>query len=328
MSPKLCTRRLLTSLVVAQLAIGGISIAHADPLKCQRAVASAYGNYRKARTKIIQKCQDAAVRSGVPASPTECPTTADDARLQALEQKLRTRIAARCGGADKICDGAGDEPLASIGWGSGVCPDLDAEGCTNAIATCDDVATCVVCIADESITKANGIAYDQLVAGEFATGSDLNDCQRALGKETVRYFQTRAKQLDKCWDQVIKGTAGYTDPPGCPATDANLLLKLDAAEKKKIAKICAACGAGGDADEDGQCDAPGAAFTAAQIGFEPDCPDRVVPSSGRVCDHPGVATLAEVIDCVDCVGEFVSDCGGSAAAPGVTAYLAGCTGAP
>lgn len=317
-------------LLIVAIAIAGMALpavapdARADPLKCQRTIQSAHRKYLKSRTRIVQKCQDSSVRKATPPSPTSCPITADDDRLLALELKLRARIAAKCGGSDGICNGVGDEPLASIGWDIGACPDLNGEGCTNAIATCDDVATCLACIADEAVTNGNGIAYDQLDGTEFATGSESNSCQRALGKETVKYFQARGKFLGKCWDKVLKGVDGYTDPPGCPLTDTKIIEKLDRAERKKVDKICKACGAGGDADQDGQCDDPGAAFTALEIGFEPDCPDLVVPSSKQVCLHADVSTLADVIDCVGCVTDFVADCGGAASVPGATTYPSEC----
>lgn len=318
-----------TSLVLCLLLAQAVAPpARADALKCQTTINKEYGKYLKIRAKTVQKCQDSAVRNASPASPTDCPTTEDDAKLAALEQKLRDRIAARCGGEDGVCDGSGDEDLAAIGWNLGTCPDLNAEGCTNPIVTCDDIATCVACIADEAVSNAGGIAYDQLDELEFATGSGLNGCQRTLGKETGRYFQIRARLLAKCWGKVAKGVAGYTDPPGCPATDAKLVARLERAERKKTAKICRACGATGDADQDGLCDDPGSGFTAAEIGFEPDCPDLVVPSSARACDQPGVTTLDEIIGCVGCVGEFMSDCGGEAVVPASTAHSPACNGGP
>ncbi len=299
-------------------------------LKCERAVATAFVEYAKARTKIVAKCQDASVASGDPASPTSCPTTGDDAKLQTLEAKLRTQIAAKCGGANKTCSAAdvdadADEPLAAIGWDVGVCPAFGSEGCVNPIADCDDVATCVACIAREEVASGTGIAYHQLVDTEFATGSAKNLCQRALGKETVKYLATRDKLLAKCWDAVTKGSAGYTDPPGCPATDPKLPAKLARAEQKKVNAICKACGAGGDADGDLACDA-GPGFDAATIGFEPDCPAVIVPSSMRACDQPGVTTLAQMITCVDCVAEYASDCGATAVRPGTTPYSVECPG--
>jgi hypothetical protein len=311
--------------LLAQTAVPAV---HADALKCQQTINSAYGKYLKGRTKIVQNCQDSSVRNASPSSPTDCPVTADDAKLLSLEQKLRSRIGSACGGSDKMCNGVDDELLTAIGWDLVSCPDLDFEGCTNLIVTCDDVATCVACIADEAGAKASGIAYDQLEAAQFDTGSDLNDCQRALGKETVKYFQTRAKLLGKCWSKVAKGSTGFDDPPGCPLTDTKLTAKLLRAEQRKIAKICRACGGVGDTDKDGQCDDLFSGFSAFDIGFEPDCPDSVVPSSGRICNHPVVETLAEVIDCVDCVAEFLADCGGEAVVPASTDYPPECTGGP
>ncbi len=323
------TRKGIVAAVVVCLVVGGSALAaRADADKCARGIASAQSKYLKSRGKIVLKCQDNAVKTGTPPSATSCPTTADDAKLLALELKLRAKIAVVCGGSDKTCDGIGDESLASIGWNIGSCPDIDAEGCTNVIANCDDVATCVACVADEALSNGAGIAYDQLDGGEFATGSAVNSCQRKLGKETGKYLSLRAKLLGKCWDKVLKGASGFTDPPGCPATDAKLVAKLAKLEQKMTHNICKACGGGGDTDKDGACDAPGGAFSAGIIGFEPDCHNLTVPSSGASCDHPVVTTLDEAVDCASCVVDFFSDCNAAAAVPGATSYPAGCSGAP
>ena len=59
--------------------------------------------------------------------------------INAAAQKLKDKIAKKCGGANKTCNAGdtgadADAPLADIGWGIGNCPGLSGHGCTNAIA--------------------------------------------------------------------------------------------------------------------------------------------------------------------------------------------------
>ena len=117
--------------------------------------------------------------------------------------------------------------------------------------------------------------------------------------------------------------SGFTSPPGCPDTDAKTAAKIAQAERKRIAAICKACGAGGDEDANGLCDLPGGAFTPAAIGFEPDCPDMTVPDAATSC----VATITDLgalIACVDCVTEFAVDCSTDLAVPSKLPYPAEC----
>ena len=90
-----------------------------------------------------------------------------------------------------MCNGVDDELLTAIGWDIASCPDLDLEGCTNLIVTCDDVATCVACIADEAGAKASGIAYDQnldVTVGIIVEGLTLNGKDGAVCFQQVRAF--------------------------------------------------------------------------------------------------------------------------------------------
>lgn len=300
----------------------------ASALRCQQTIGKELAKFVKTKSTILKSCKENAVKRGVPPDPVDCPLTAQDDKINAAEQKMRDKIAVACGGANRLCNAAdagadADEPLAAIGWDVGACPDLRAHGCANAIADCGDVGTCVACIGHEAVNQANELSYDLLVAGEFATGSPVNACQVAIGKAMTKFLQAKAKLLQGCWANVLAGKSGFTAPPGCPATDATTVAKIAQAEQKKIAAICKACGAGGDADGDGQCDVPGGAFTPAAIGFEPDCPDMVVPSTGTPCSNP-VGTLGDLIACVDCVTEFATDCAAALVAPAATPYAPQC----
>lgn len=307
------------------------AVAHADAtsaLRCQQTINKELAKFVKTKSAILKSCKEGAVKRGVPASPVLCPLTPQDDKINAAEQKLKYKIAVSCGGANKLCNAAdvgaaADEPLAAIGWSIGACPDLRGQGCTNAINDCNDIGICTACIGHEAVNQANELYYDLLAPGEFATGSAVNKCQIAIGKATTTFLQAKSKLLQGCWTNVLAGRLGFTAPPGCPDTDAKTIAKLAQAEQKKVAAICKACGAGGDADEDGQCDLPAQGFSPAAIGFEPDCPSMIVPSSGAACNAV-VDSLGALIACVDCVTEFTMDCATALAVPNATAYPAEC----
>lgn len=311
------------------------STAHADAasaLRCRQAISREIAKFVKTKSGILKQCKQSAVQRGAPASPVECPLTAQDDRINAAAQKLKDGIAAACGGKNRLCNVAdvganADEPLVDIGWDIGACPDLGGQGCTNPIADCNDIGTCAACIAHQAVDRASELSYDLLVASEFGTRSPVNKCQVAIGKAATAFLQAKSSLLQACWNKVLTGKDGFTSPPGCPATDAMTLAKLAKAEQKKIADICKACGAGGDADRDGVCDAPAGAFAPAAIGFEPDCPDATVPGSGISCVAP-VNDLASLIACVDCVTEFEVDCVTDLGVPSQTTYPAECTAVP
>ena len=82
----------------------------ADPLRCQRTINTAFARFINTKARIVKKCKDGAVRKGVPASPVDCPLTAQDEKINAAAQKMRDKIAKDCGGAHKLilthCDQA------------------------------------------------------------------------------------------------------------------------------------------------------------------------------------------------------------------------------
>jgi hypothetical protein len=327
-------RRVAAVGIAGLVLVAGRVPAHADAVsaaRCQQTINKELAKFVKTKSTILRVCKEGAVRKGVPAEPVDCPLTAQDDKINAAEDRLLAKIAAACGGANGVCNAAdagadADEPLAAIGWDVGTCPDLNGHGCTNAIADCNDVGTCVACIGHQAVNRQNELAYDLLTAAEFATGSAVNACQVAIGKATTKYLQAKSKALQSCWAKVVGAKPGFTMPPGCPETDAKTAAAIAKAEQKKIAAICKGCGAGGDRDADGLCDlAP--AFGAAAIGFEPDCPDVTVPGSPTTC-FTTVTTLGDLIACMDCVSDFAVDCAGAIPAPATFAYPPECSLAP
>ncbi len=306
--------------------VGTVRADAESALRCQQTINKALAKFVKTKSSILKSCKESSVKKGDPATPVDCPLTAQDDKINDAAQKLKDKIAGACGGKNKVCNVAdvgadADEPLADIGWDLGACPDFRGHGCTNAIADCNDVGTCAACIGHDAVNLPNEHYYDLLNPAEFTTGSDVNKCQIAIGKAGTKFLQTKSKLLRSCWTNVLAGKTGFIAP--CPTTDAKTISKLAQAEQKKVAAICKACGAGGDDDENGACDLPGSAFTPAQIGFEPTCPDLTVPSTGAPCVS-NVTSLAALITCVDCVTDFAIDCAADIAVPAVQSYPPGC----
>jgi hypothetical protein len=319
------------SLVALPPFVGTVCADAASALRCQQTINKELAKFIKIKSTTLRKCKESAVKNQVPASPVDCPLEAQDGKINAAAQKLKDKIAASCGGGNKLCNAAdtgadADEPLADIGWDVGVCPGLSGDACTGVpIEDCNDIGTCTACIAHDAVDRATELYYDLLVDTEFGSGSAVNKCQIAIGKETTKFLQAKSKLLRLCWARVLAGSPGFTSP--CPDTDAKTLAKLADAEAKKIAAICKACGAGGDDDADGACDAPAGAISPTAIGFEPDCPDVTVPGSPTTCVAT-VGDLAALIACVDCVTEFHVDCTSALAVPGQVSYPAECALVP
>jgi hypothetical protein len=336
---KLTSRYLVACLLSSIVLLPGASTVQADAasiLKCQRTINKELAKFVKTKSRILQKCKESAVKRLDPTSPVLCPLEAQDDKINVAAQRMQDKIAAVCGGANKICNALdvgenADEPLADIGWDIGTCPDLRGEGCTNAISDCSGIGICLACIGHDAVNQASELSYDLLTATEFGTGSDLNDCQVAIGKASVKYLQAKSTALKTCWDNVLRGKAGFNSPPGCPATDPSVpnktLEKLAKAEQKKIDTICTACGAGGDADKNNVCDDPLSAFSPSVIGFEPECPDATVPGAPASCKLT-IGTLADLITCVDCLTDFEVQCTTDIPVPTLTTYPAECSAVP
>jgi gluconolactonase len=295
----------------------------AEPGACRRAVAKAAATHSQARIAALARCEDRVTAGKLPAG-TDCeldPATA--ARLAVAANALRDTIADECGGADETCGAGGDDDaLAAIGWEAGSCPDLLDQGCANPIAHCGDVADCVACLAEAGSSDLSELFFGAL---DLATpaGSKLERCQRSIGKSAVKFFKSKAKHLQKCWDDVLRGAHAGPCPDGTTATT------IAKAEGRMIRSICRSCG-GGDGCDEAVGSVPGSGgdddFTASEIGFAAQCADVVVP--GGVSCQSAIASLADLTSCVGCASDFASACLGAAAVPAATSYPASCGGEP
>ncbi len=313
-----------TTLIVASLVASvvlGAGSAAADAEKCQRAIAKESAKFLAARSKSLQKCEDKKLTGSV--SPgTVCSSEPKTmAALAKSSSKAKSGITKACCGRDRTCGNADDESLAAIGWGgTPTCPNFEngqAGNCNNAITDPGGIADCVICIGSAATDQLTRLLYGEL---NQAANSTIKKCQRTIGKETVKFYQAKAKALRKCWDARITGKHGNDCPtPG----DGKASAAIAKAESKKVSRICRACGGsdrvcGGSPDMNPQSD----------IGFADTCTDLTVPNDGG--PHGGqacaaaVATMSDLVSCVDCVAEFKIDCVDDLTVPQFESYSANC----
>ncbi len=296
------------SVCVAILSLADVPVVRAEAVACKREIARAGAKLGRAEMRALQKCEDGIV-AGKHAGP--CPDAKASEQIAKAGAKTDSAIAKRCGGADGSCAASADnDPLATIGWDIGSCPNFEAGSCANAIAHCGDIATCLRCINDAAVEQAIDLYYDALAP---STDAAVKKCQRALGKETAKFFDAKRKALSKCEDVVLAGGTG-----ACP--DARAAASIAKAEAKKVAKICAACGG-----PDKACGGPDD-LTRAQIGFAATCPNLDPPGPAPACGG-AVSSLEDIVECVDCVTGFKADCVSAAGAPAAGAYPPECNGA-
>ncbi len=320
--------RLVATVLSFGLLLALAGPAAADPLKCKATITKSASQYVQARTKALVKCEGAVVAGKLPQA-TDCQNELKtSAAIDKAKTKMEAAIEKACGGADQDCGSGGDDDsLTSIGWDIGTCPDLETSGCSMAIHNCHDVSDCLECIDEKAVDQAVTLYYGDL-ALPSTTDKTLNKCQQTIGKATAAFLATKSKALQKCWDAVNKGAV--TGP--CPSPgDGKALGAIDAAEAKKIAAICKACG-GADKKCDQTVNGPNGTTvpgsggsddeTPAAIGFPTNCADLTIPGSAS-CSQP-IATLADIVECVDCITEFKVDCADRAAVPWGTGYPGEC----
>jgi hypothetical protein len=276
--------------------------AHAgDPIKCQKEIAKDFSKYVQAKTKALKKCREGIVKG----TPNTCPDTTATAKIAKAETKMRVGIGKQCGGATKSCTDGDAVALAGIGWTMGTCPNFENGACTNPITNCNGIADCLACVGEAAVDQAIGLYYDNLVAGEFGTGSAVNKCQIAIGKNATKFIAAKNKALQKCEDQVLKTTITGPCPDAVKAQPA-----IDKAQTKMQAGICKACGGA-----DKLCNGTNDLDPIAQIGFPASCPNVTVPG-GLPCTGT-ITTLQDLVNCLTCVSEYKDDCLDPIAVPSV-----------
>jgi hypothetical protein len=306
--------RLMPRLLVAATAFAAATTsASADPARCTRTINAESAKYAQAVVKARQRCEDQKAAGGLSAG-TDCGTNGlVSAAVAKAETRLRTHVGIACGGADHACGTADDDPLATIGWNVGNCPDLAQAGCNAPISSCTGIADCLTCAERAAVAQSLGTSGGSFTSGEFGTGSSVNRCQRAIGRETARFFRAATKALGRCWRDRLRGKHANACPvPG----DGKAGPAIATAEARKLARICAACGGADAACGDGD------DLTPSQIGFASTCPSVTVPDGGSCA--ASISALQPLVDCVDCVAAFDAECAALLAVPTVTSYPPSC----
>jgi len=267
------TRSLRFVLAVLSIASLLAVSASAETVKCRGAISAASAAYFQARAKTLQKCREGIVKGNIVLGPSEVCATRPKvaATITKAATKLATTIAKACGGANATCNAAdtgpdADDAPASLGYG-GTCPNFEQGLCNGVIADCDDIHTCVQCIADAAVDQAIGLAYDVLLPtsakSKDKAEKQLNKCQVALGKGATKLLLAQSKILGSCWKKANKAGTGACPDGKASSAIVTARLKLGTA----IAKAC------GGADKTL---ATGDDLTPIQIGFPASCLDAGV----------------------------------------------------
>jgi hypothetical protein len=283
----------------------------AEPDACRGAIVRAAAKHAQVALKLVRKCRDRVHAGALPPS-VDCRA---EPRLAAAGARLAAAVAAACCGADGACATGDDDALAAIGWDVGQCPDLEHLGCTDPVLHPGDVSACLACTGTAAADRLGALIFEPLAPS--AAGSPLRRCQTSLGKETARVFRSSSKALARCWDARNRGLHANPCPdPG----DGRAVGALAAAGAATAARLCAACGG-----TDGLCGG-GDDLLPATVGSVPHCPPLTVPG-GASCAAP-IATLADLVACINCVTAFQAQCTGALAVPAFATYPAECNPPP
>lgn len=276
--------------------------AHASHI-CSVVIAAEAAHYTQSTLKAVAAC----ARRHVADCRTD-PVT--NARVTRATARFRARTAAACCGADGTCGTADDVPLATIGWDTGYCPNLDRGDCNNLIADVGDVATCLACIgraAADDLTALTAVPAQPAPVGR---------CASTLERQGTRFALVISKALATCWASRAAGGTGNPCPPG----DGRPVTLIAAAASHLSEAVCHACGGADRLCGGGDDIMPGT------LGFATACPSVSVPG-GNACGGP-IATISDVAGCIACVAAHDAECADHAAVPQYVTYPSACADPP
>jgi hypothetical protein len=116
--------------------------------RCQAAIGKSMAGFFAVRSKLLAKCEDKVLGG---AQPGPCPDAGMTApKIARAAAKLESAICRACGGPNRLCGGGDDLTPAQIGF-AGNCNAVTVPNggpsCSGAIATLQDLADCVECVA-------------------------------------------------------------------------------------------------------------------------------------------------------------------------------------
>ena len=213
------SRSFVAAIVAGALAIAAPSLSYADPPRCQTQVVRQLLRFKKVLLRLHERCLD---NENLLRIPGPCPDAAALLKVQKINGKVVTSIAATCTMAD----------LAALGFRSDCAYETATGGAEQTCAalpvtTPSEFAECLKCWKGAELREFIAILYASHALEECGgtldesspTCSDLDcatplldqrnlgdtsegDCQRGIGKAGVKYLLNREKILEKC---VLRG---------------------------------------------------------------------------------------------------------------------------
>ena len=320
---------------------------------CLQTVNKQTAKFAQQKAKALCKCEVLKLKGKIP-STTVC--SRDDlkttSKIGKAAGKRTAKIDATCGGSDKICgaDLAAEVGADRIGF-SQMCPGFESMGqcsggtndtdlcssdgdcsgggvcvkCDTAILAdeCTGVDTCLGCVASAATRQMDDVLITDLAPTDPAAQKAENLCQQEIQKSTWKFFNSKSKILQKCWDKRIKGKHTDTCPDAAAATGSDAKIaadKIAQAQTKMRDKICKRCGGGDQVCGGGDDLAISSLYAPA-----PTCPSVTLPSTPFTdCGSITISNIADLVDCLQCVAEFKIDCTTANQVPSIVPYPAAC----
>jgi hypothetical protein len=244
---------------------------NAAQIACRLSIANASQKLAKKRATLLRKCNSKVLAGDAAYGPAgkDCRgPSASQETFDRADQKLRSSIARRCGGADGAIGGDDDfDPLFDLDMES-TC--LGGPDCELSVSSLTDLVDCVTCVAGKEVGEA--------VSGALSLPLDaVESCRVRLERSFIRHARDSMSLRWRCEREVL-GEAGA---PACPS--ASVLADIAASEADVAAEVTESCGSLDPQDD---------------IGFLGACP--AVGSCGAIAvdEFPGL------IECLSCVTAF------------------------
>jgi serine protease len=200
---------------------------------CQRAIGKETFASFGTQTKTLQRCWDQRRRhrhtEDCSAGGALGPGRAAAARIARAQTTARQRICRACGGKDKQCGGGDDLSPETIGF-TPLCDAVrtgDGTSCSHPIATLNDLATCVACVADfqagcmDAARVPEFIAYPAACnpppAGSCCEARDSVACESPTCTRCVCTLDSYC--CATAWDAICAGEAQEPCAADCPCAE-------------------------------------------------------------------------------------------------------------
>src|SRR5262245_37612812 len=281
--------------------LGGPTASSGEPLACRRAVSAGAAALARSTLATLTRCEGHRLATGGRAG--DCVVLPRVVTKLADRRTHLERVIDRaCGGADKHCGTADDEPLATLGWVGEACPGGTDPSCPTAVTDCRGVADCVACRAAAAARSVEDY-YAATVGGDGA----VRRCTEAIGREAARLLAKQTKALATCWDRRSRGKV-----TGDCLVEPKTSAAISAGRTRERKAVCRVCG-GADHRCDGVND-----VDATKVAFPEGCPAHP-RADGSSCGG-AIHDVSEVLDCTDCLTRPEMMCASALAGGGPSTY--------